>query len=312
MIAHDVSFIQAESVTEALAAWQEATDAGLRARYFSGGTELITRARDRAGEYDVLIDIKRIPECSILDPGSGAIGSAVRLSALTDQNQMPLLAAVARGIADRTARNSITFGGNICSVLPYRETLLPVLLVDGDVFVAGPSSPEPASRPVSDLFERRLRLEPGEFVVSVHAPSLAGLTGYYRRRTRDARVDYPIVSVVTARVSGRVRLAIGGAYGYPVRSAEAEAAIAATLGASSGDRPDTETDTAADSPEAAEFFRRAALAAVDAIPDRTWDDMRAGAEYRRELLVQTITDGLVSIVDGGRSAREPSAGQGAE
>lgn len=290
MIPNDIVFLQPETLDEGVSAWTGAHEAGRRVRYFGGGTELVTGARERTGEFDVLIDLKRIPETTVWDPSEGNVGAATRLSRLADQTEMPLLAAAARGVADRTVRNSVTFGGNLCSILPYREVALPLLLFDGEIELYGPGG----SRRVRamEVFDKRMRLGPGEFVVSATLPEAArGGAGtaaaagalnvdaglFYARRTRDSRVDYPLVTLCAARVEGLIRVAVGGVYGYPVRSVEAEAAVNKIGG----------------TPE-----HRAAvyIDALDkAVSCSTRDDMRASADYRRHLLTLTLTEALEAL-----------------
>ncbi|HKJ85869.1 MAG TPA: FAD binding domain-containing protein, partial [Spirochaetia bacterium] len=271
---------QPDTIDEAIGAWQEAKSDGRRVWYFGGGTELVTGARERAGEFDTLIDLKRIPELSEFDPAARRFGAATRLSRLADECGLPLVAKAAAGVADRTVRNSITLGGNLCSRLPYRETMLPLLLFDATITLVGPSGRRTDT--VGSLYAKRLELLPGEFVVSVELPEAATTDGFYQRRTRDPRVDYPLVTLCMARVDGDLRFAVGGAFGYPVRCPEAEAVM------SEGPRRNaTRRDR-----ELAEAVRVRAQAACDAIPDRLWADMRASAEYRRELLVLALMDGL--------------------
>lgn len=278
MIASDIVYLQAESVDEAIAAWHEYAQSGKRVRYFSGGTEIVTGARHR-DDVDVLIDVKRIPELRRIpaDTGNGDtlfVGAAARLSDLADQRAVPLLAAAARGVADRTARNSITFGGNLCSVLPYRETALPLLLFDATLVLA--SLDGLRGVPARECFRRRLQLRPGELVVGAELPAVARETGYSARRTRDPRVDYPLVTLCMACLGGSVRFAVAGAYGYPVRSLEAEQVLAAA---------------------AREEPRARAERAVAAIEDRLWDDFRGSAAYRRELLLLVLAEGLSRLED---------------
>jgi xanthine dehydrogenase FAD-binding subunit len=280
MIANDIVFLQPDTIDEAVAAWRDANAAGLRARYFAGGTELVTGARERAGEFDVAIDVKRIPELALFDPAAGRYGAGVRLSALAGRREAPLVAGAAGGIADRTARNSITLGGNICGRLPYREAVLPFLLFDALATVAGPEGVR--TEPISALFDKRLVLAPGELLVgfTLPDPAAAQTAGVYVRRTREARVDYPLVTLCAARVDGAVRSAVGGAFGYPVRSPEAEAVMNRGGTATAvGDRA------------------LVAGATADAIPHRYWTDFRASADYRRALLVLALEDALVQVDD---------------
>ncbi len=296
MIANPIEFLQPDTIDEALGVWQEAKNAGRRVWYFGGGTELVTGARERSGEFDTLIDLKRVPELSEFDPAARRFGAATRLSRLSDESGLPLVAKAAAGVADRTVRNSITLGGNLCSRLPYRETMLPLLLFDATITLVGPNGRRTTA--ATDLCGKRLELLPGEFVVSVELPETAATAGFYQRRTRDSRVDYPLVTLCMARVEGELRFAVGGAFGYPVRCSEAEAVLSGATDRAAG----TEVRGAAEAPGAAGVDRRSgdghdrrralAEAAVDAIPDRLWSDMRASAEYRRELLVLAVIDGL--------------------
>lgn len=86
-----------------------------------------------------VVDIKGIPECNRLQRDNEylVIGSAVTLSEIADSGYYPLLGMVSREIADRTARNKITLGGNICGKIQYRETVLPLLISDAYIAVAG-------------------------------------------------------------------------------------------------------------------------------------------------------------------------------
>ena len=267
MIPFDIEYLRPSSVTEAAEAWRQASDAGRSVRWFGGGTELVTGARDGTVAYDVVIDLKRIPETRVLDLDEGRFGAALRLTEVVESGgasggpAYPLLAAAARGVADRTVRNSITLGGNLCGMLPYREAALPLLLFDATVVLHGPGGERRAA--MGSVWDKRLRLLPGEFLVSVELPPVAREPGFYRRRTREPRVDYPLVTLCMARVDGAVRFAVGGVYGYPVRS---HAAASAT-----------------------------AEAAVAAIPDRIWNDLRGSAEYRRALLVQSLAEGLEAL-----------------
>lgn len=270
MIPFDVEYVRASSLDEAVAAWSEAKEQGKSARYYGGGTELVTAARDGKLTFDRLIDVKRIPELVQLDLGHGVLGAAVRLTALREQTALPLLARCAGGIADRTVRNSITLGGNLLSMLPYRETALPLLLFDATLELHGPGGGRTVA--ASEIYDKRFVLEAGELLVAVRLDERS--PGFYERVTKDARVDYPLATVALASVDGAVRLAFTGACGYPVRSAAAEAALNERASRPAAERAD---------------------AAVGSITDRFWEDMRAGAEYRKARLTGAIAKGLLAL-----------------
>lgn len=347
MIPFELSFQRAESDEEAVQAWADATEAGQTALYYGGGTEIVTLARDNKRQADLLIDYKRIPDTQVCEvDGDSAdrwnVGSAVRLNTVIDTPGTGLIAHCFSGIADRTVRNSITVGGNICGMLPYREGVLPFLLLDGTVTYAHPAEGggvERATAPISDLFRKKLQLPKGGLALSFgidpklladlglgdgignadtvgtvppgesppdHEPGSGLLTGtggysvetpygavtatgsgprgkwFYRRRTKDPRVDYPLITVVMALISGSVRIAVAGAWGYPVRADSTEEALNATemtsIAAMSSDERRSEVERA-----------------VDAQQLQFKKDIRGSRRYRRELTIQAIEDGILAL-----------------
>ena len=306
MIPFDVDYLVPDSIDEAVAAFTEATAAGRSVRYLGGGTELVTMARTGKLTYDTLIDLKHIPELTDLSPEEGRFGAGVRLSDLADGIPLgvpPLLAQAARGVADRTIRNAITLGGNVCGVLPYRESVLPLLVFDAGIAVAGPDGTRTAS--IGELFDRRLRLEPGEFVAWVETPAwAAGATTWYSRKTQDARVDYPLVSLCMAvspdkspDSSPAIRFAVSGVFGFPVRCAAAENALSSSLAES--------LRSGRDSGEAARTATSVAIDAIqEAIGTSPRSDSRASGDYRRALFGQALGDGVAAVVEASLGLRE--------
>ena len=278
MIPFDIEYARPSSAEEAAALFQEATEAGRSVRYLSGGTELVTMARDGKMTFDILIDLKSIPETTALDDAEGTYGACRRLSELTDGSSVSLIRDAARGVADRTVRNSITLGGNVCGMLPYRETLLPFLLFDGTATLVGPRGRRSAA--LREIFDKRLRLETGEFLLSLHArENVQSARYFYRRRTRGPRVDYPLVTLCMARLGDEYRLAVGGAFGYPVRDSGVEQTV--TTGAA------TARDQAT--------RERLAAEAAEAYQDNFWSDLRGSADYRQALLTLSIAEGLEAL-----------------
>ncbi|MFW5827927.1 MAG: FAD binding domain-containing protein [Alkalispirochaeta sp.] len=331
MIPFELVFQRAETVDEAIEAWVRATEKGETAVYYGGGTEIVTLARDNKRQADVLIDYKRIPETwgTGIDDEAGdtwRVGSAVRLNTIVDTPGTGLIAHCFSGVADRTVRNSITVGGNICGMLAYREGVLPFLLLDGTVTYAypGDSGVEIATGPIRELFHKKLTLPKGGLALSfgldaavladlgladagaaagvagstsgsTYGPVTGGGTGpggswYYCRRTKEPRVDYPLVTAAMADVGGSVRVAVAGAWGYPVRADAVEDALNAT---------GVERIAAMGEAE-----RRTAVAqAVDAQGLQFKQDMRGSRRYRRELTIQAIEDGVLAFA-GNRSGGE--------
>ena len=273
MIAADITYLRPDTAEEAVDAWSRHEGA----RYLAGGTEITTSAR-RTAAYDLraCIDIKRIPEANVHEMCEDllCLGAALSLSDVAAGDTFPLLNATLRGIADRTVRNRLTFGGNVAGLLPYREAVLPLLLADATVRSIVPGQPgAPAvrrERKLRECFDKRLILAPGElilsFCVSIDAPEWPWS---HHRRTRTGPVDYPLVTTTMVRDGQSIRFAVSGAHPYPVRSAAADAAL---------------------SQQGVDGIQTA-LEAIG--PPRT--DERSSAEYRTALLRNMIRTSLEEL-----------------
>ena len=293
MIDTDFVYARPDTAEEAVQAWQEFTGKGSMSaesvRYLGGGTEIVTGAR-KGPVPAAVIDIKRIPEARRLELAGGRIhiGAALPLNEAGDSRLFPLFTATVRGIADRTTRNRLSVGGNVAGTLPYREAVLPLLLADATVHTIRPGtpglSPLRAERPLRPLFEKRLRLEPGELVLGFSFGAEAvSLPWKHYRATRSAPVDYPLVTTcfldrreaaagAGERAAGatearagnggmavahdRIAVAISGLHPYPVFY-ESMAAFRAALADPSTGRTDQRATGAYRIALAADMIRRA-------------------------------------------------------
>ncbi len=270
MIPNNFTYYRPANLAEAIEAYTMAEKDGLHPLYLAGGTEITTFCRQGTIKPGALIDIKRIPECLRLDEDGDEIvfGSALTLNEVAESGSYPLLSRAA-GIVDHTVRNRLTLGGNIAGRLPYRETVLPFLLADSLVRLAGPGGERVV--PLSDLFSKRLKLAPGELLVQLLIQKEAAVgPWYYRRDVTKTRLDYPLVMACFLSINGLIRMAVTGAYGFPLRAREAEAVL--------NDSAVRLTDKPA--------------RAIAAIPYSFSEDMRAGGPYRQMLLERSIAQAL--------------------
>ena len=274
MIFQDSEFIKPERVDEALNAFAECRERGLDPEYFSGGTEIVTMARDGKLPAQALIDLKGIEETQEVRRSDGVLhmGSSATLNHLIDSADFPLLASCAGGLADHTVRNSITLGGNIAGKLPYREAMLPLLIHDAQVTLGGQEGGTKLSKvSLRELFDKRLRLNPGAFLVSFELPEAAAAGRFwYRRWVKSSRVDYPIVTLAAVVFEDELHYATAGSLSYPVWG---RAAVADLKGGA------------------------AAAAAEDAVASlgKLKSDARASAEYRRALLTQGLVEAAKTL-----------------
>jgi CO/xanthine dehydrogenase FAD-binding subunit len=226
MIPYNFEYYLPGSLQEAVALFRQLDAQNKHPLYWSGGTEIITLGRMNRVYTGAVIDLKRIPECRMLTVRERKliVGSAVTLSELYDSRMFPLLGETGAGIADRTSRNKITFGGNICGKFMYREAVLPLLLTDSEVRIAGPGGVRQV--PIAQVFDRTLQLGRGEFLVQTLTDlSYTKLPYVTVKKRQVAAIDYPLVTVAALRANSGIRLAFSGVCAFPFRSAAVEAIL---------------------------------------------------------------------------------------
>lgn len=223
MISFDFEFYQASTIDHAINLFQQVKSAEKKAMFYGGGTEFISRARRNEIDVDVVIDLKKIPECNAFDRENDEliIGSTITLNKIADEKIFPLLGDVCKEIATRTERNKITIGGNLVSNLPYKEGLLALLVSDSELLIAGPEGMK--RRNIHDISEPGLDLKEGEFIVQIIVKKDTLQYPYFHfRRTTQSRINYPIISMVCLLIDGKMRFAFSGLSPFPFRSAQIE------------------------------------------------------------------------------------------
>ncbi|WP_210468425.1 xanthine dehydrogenase family protein subunit M [Sporosarcina sp. 6E9] len=227
MIAFDFAYYKPETILEAFETYATENDQGKKVVYYAGGTEFITFARVNKLDANVVIDIKGISECNVLEIKDGQliIGSAVSLNKISDSNLFPLLGQTAKKIADHTSRNKISIGGNMNSRLMYRECLLPLLVVEANVVIF--SKNETKIVPVAHLYNGTVKLTAGDFLVQIIInTSMIDLPYVSFKRTKLSKVGYPVLSLAAIRTdSEKIRVAFSGICENPFRSKKIEKII---------------------------------------------------------------------------------------
>lgn len=274
MIPFDFNYYRPATIEEAVALYMRLDQKGKWPLYWSGGTEIATFARLNQIYTEAVIDLKGIPECRALavEEQEMTLGSALTLSEIHDSEVFPLLGATGSGIADRTSRNKITLGGNVCSELIYKEAILPLLLADSDVIVAGVSG---ARRlPIAQLFQRSMQLAKGEFLVQFKVNTSYRLRPYTSvKKRKQSAIGYPIVTVATLTTESGSRFAFSGLCDFPFRSEEIEKIL------NQHELP------------VGERIRQA----EDLLPAPIRSDMLASANYRRLVWQVTLEDLLANM-----------------
>lgn len=223
MIPFDFKYDQPTSLDEAVRIFRQSHLDGLHPLYYAGGTEIISFARRKQLNTRAIIDIKSIPECQVLQFYENwlVIGSAVTLTRMIEDGSFPLLSESCRHIADQINRNKITLGGNICGRIHYREALLPFLLLDSQMITAGENGFRQTS--IHEFFNQEVKLDLGELLVQVMVEQMdLNAPHIFVKRTKQEKVDYPLVSIAALKKDNRIRVAFSGVCAFPFRSQKME------------------------------------------------------------------------------------------
>jgi len=274
MISFDFEYYKPDTLDEAVEAYSRLNLSELKPVYYAGGTDIISLARCNQMEFKAVIDIKDIPECRILKAENNQIkiGAAVSLTQICEFNPLPLLTAVLKMVADHTSRNRITFGGNVCSLLPYKEAVLPLLICNADVVIMGPEGCR--TTPINQIFKKKMVHDKGEFLVQfIIADEYGDLPYRYIKKTRSGELDYPLISVAALKKDNQDRFAFSGIYPYPFRSAFIEEDL---------NNADLTVDNKID-------------LALSHMRAQKVDDILGSAEYREFLISNALRDIMFSL-----------------
>ncbi len=267
MIPFDFIYCRPDSLREAADAYAQLSAEGKSAVYYGGGSEIITMSRAGSIRPDAVIDIKNIPDCGVLTIDGEAlhIGAACTLNQVKESKLFPLLGLACGRIADHTNQCRITLGGNLCGTILYRETSLPLLLSDASLTLCSPQGERTV--PFQSVFDGRMQLKPGEFIVTVHVLNWALHARHaHIKKTTNEKIDYPLVNVTTLWKEDVLRTAFSGVCSYPFRSGPIEAVL---------------NNRALPCRERAEN-------AVGLLPEPPYGDAEGSGEYRRFVLQNTL------------------------
>ncbi|MFZ7943499.1 FAD binding domain-containing protein [Neobacillus sp. 19] len=274
MLPFDFDYYRPETLQEAVELFQYLDQQGKQPFIFSGGTELITLGRIDLAITEAVIDIKDIAEFNVIQVGGEhlVLGSTLSLSKVEEANPFPLLTKTASEVADHTAREKITLGGNICARIFYRETVLPFLLADSQVLIIGPNGKKIV--PINDIFQEELRLEKGEFLVQIATENRFIRAPFYTvKRRQQWETGYPLITIAAVNIEGRIRVAISGLCPFPFRSIGVEEALN-----NRGQSWEARVD-----------------AAISVLPQPILDDVEGSSEYRLFVLRNLFSDLLAAL-----------------
>jgi len=264
--------------------------AGGDARILAGGTDLMIALRTPPPPA-LLVDVKRIPELGAVTwtpAGELVLGACVLVQRIADDPRIretfTALAEGAGAIGSLQIRSRATIAGNLANASPCMDTAPPLLVLGGRLRVAGPRGTR--DTPLADFFlgVKQTALAPDELVTAVVLTKPApGLRSAFDKIKRVWGHDLALVNAAAAHdpAAATVRVAVGSCAIKPV-----------PVPALSG------VDASADGREVGERLAALALEHIQPI-----DDVRASAEYRREMTA-LLCRRLAARLFGG--ARRPS------
>ncbi len=267
-------FIRPGSLAELFAA----LEADPLATLVAGATEIGVDVTKKSRAFPCLVSTDAVPELTRITrtDAEWRIGGSATLTAVEEAlgGEYPSLAKMLKVFAARQIRNRATLGGNLATASPIGDSAPVLLSLDADLILL--SSKGERKVALSDFFTayRKTLLRQGEIISEIIIPRLAP-SGVLTRRSDFLKVSKRReldISIVAAAFSvdtdsggivRRARLAYGGVAATPVRARRAEAALEGRT-----------LDGAA-----------AEVARILAGEFKPIDDVRAGAEYRRGLIV---------------------------
>ena len=282
-ILNDFCFHKPKTLDEALVLIDKYQENGL---LMEGGSEVIPNMKSLVVTPDHIISLKHIPEFFYLryTPGEGLhIGPSTTLTKIEYdpdvQRVYPSLYQGIHGMSNTAIHNISTVTGNICYAVPSADTAAPLLTLEAVLSVKSVDGERKV--PIGELFAgvRRTTLKKNEIVTDIFVPEPdpKAVMAYYKNPCRKAldlaRAGVATYVVMDGDVCRDARIAMSAVAVVPKRAFEAEAMLKGQV------LTDELINAAAE---------HAALHECSPI-----SDIRASADYRRELVRLSVRDGVM-------------------
>ncbi|KUO75331.1 MAG: xanthine dehydrogenase [Desulfosporosinus sp. BRH_c37] len=251
---------------------------GSKAKILAGGTDLLVVMKAKAISPDYLIDINGVEAFKgiICEPGKGAlIGTTTKLAEIQFSEEIkakyPALAYAAGEVGSAQVRHMASLGGNSCNASPAAETPTPLVAMGAKVVLSNISGERELPLEEFILGVRQLDLAEGEMLTKFILPEPVQKSAcrYAYMGRRDAMEIDCVNMAVNIELENdgetvkEVKLVMGSVYPRPLVSKEVPALL---LGQKLSEQ----------------LIEKAAEAAQGEA--KPIDDIRASAEYRREIV----------------------------
>ena len=204
----------------------------------AGGTDLLPQLKNGVLKPGWVVDLSAVAELrTISDAPDGRlrIGASVTARELEldarVRSRFPALAESAAMVGSVQVRNLATLGGNLCNAAPSADMAPPLLALDAEAVIAGPSGQRRVSMASFFLGVRRTVLAPGELLLEIVVPAQGAHSGgNYLRHTPRRELDIAVVGVASqiTLAGGKctaARIALAAVAPVPLRATDAEQAL---------------------------------------------------------------------------------------
>lgn len=274
MIPFDFEYYKPDTIEEAVQIFKELDAEGKEPKYYSGGTEIISMSRTSNLYTGAVIDIKGIPQCNEHEFKNDnlIIGSAVTLTQIAEANSFPLLRQTAKRVADHTIQDKVTLGGNVCGTIIYHEAILPLMLSDCNIVIAGDYGEKIV--PITEVYHKGLRLPKGELIVKfiIHE-SYVHLPYFHVKKVKKEKIDYPLITAAALKKDNHIKIAFSGLCDFPFESNVIEKDL-------------NNNDLSVDD---------RIYTAISHITDPVIDDILGSSKYRKYVMVNILHDAVTAI-----------------
>jgi CO/xanthine dehydrogenase FAD-binding subunit len=223
------TYLRPNGLSEALAALRRPHTV------LAGGTDFYPARVGRAINEDVL-DITAIASLRGISAGAHGwrLGATTTWSELLDTDLPPLfdgLKQAASEVGGRQIQNAGTLAGNLCNASPAADGVPPLLALDAEVELAGPSGARRLPLASFITGNRRTALGPGELMVAIHIakPAHEARSAFLKLGARRYLVISIAMAAATLEIDGgriaAARVAVGACSAVAERLPRLEAAL---------------------------------------------------------------------------------------
>ena len=260
-------YVRPETIEETVSILGENPD---KAMVIAGGTDLLVT---KPTDTEILVDISRLPLSYIENGEYLRIGATTNFNTILGSEHLQrgplrIIADAAKEIGHLNLRHLATIGGNLCNAVPSADAAIPLIALDAEAVISGVEGERKVK--LEDFFTsvRETVLRSYEILKEIVVPPQPPRTGASFQKIGRTNVDIAVVNVSVRLTLGEdgdcedARVVLGAVAPTPIRARKAEETLV-------GRKPSEEI-----------FVKAAEVAASESRPI---SDVRAGAEYRREM-----------------------------